>query len=162
MTMVMNACTIAAEKDGKAVVLNSSTDGVSCEVQGNLDLILQYLQGENNSTSVTDPNRNIKNSRYQLLGGSSHASIGRYFFDTWMLKQAGIAQLLWWIEDFASDASPMQLASVSRITKLLSYGFKDVGNCAVTVVSLALSRLGSYAVNSRKCNWKHRFSYTLK
>ena len=44
MTMVMNACTIAAEKDGNVVVLNSSTDGVSCEVQGNLDLILQYLQ----------------------------------------------------------------------------------------------------------------------
>ena len=58
-----------------------------------------------------------------------------------MLKQARIAQLLWRIEYFSSDASPMQLASVSRITKLLSYGFKDVGNCAVTVVSLAFSRL---------------------
>ena len=41
MTMVMNACTIAAEKDGNAVVLNSSTYGVSCEVQGNMALILQ-------------------------------------------------------------------------------------------------------------------------
>ena len=91
----MNACTIAAEKDRNAVVINSSTDGVSCEVQGNLALILQYLQGGNNSTSVPDHNHNIKNSIYQLLGGSSPASIGRYFFDPWMLKQAGIAQLLW-------------------------------------------------------------------
>ena len=46
MTMVMNVCTIKAEKDGNAVVLNSSTDGVSCEVQGILALILQYLQGD--------------------------------------------------------------------------------------------------------------------
>ena len=81
MTMVMNACTIAAEKYGNAVVLNSLTDGVSCEIQGNLALILQYLQGGNNSTSVPDPNHNIKNSRYQVLGGSSPASIGRYVFD---------------------------------------------------------------------------------
>ena len=59
MTIVMNVCTIAADKDGNSAVLNSSTDGVSCEVQGNLDLILQYLQGKNNSTSVPDPNPNI-------------------------------------------------------------------------------------------------------
>ena len=132
ITMVMNACKVAAEKDGNTVVLNSSTYGLSCEVQGNLTLILQYLQGENNSTSVPEPDQNIKNSRYKLLGGSSPESIGR-----------------WRIEDFASDASPMQLASVSSITELLSYIFKDVGNCAVTVVSLEFSRLSSYAVNSR-------------
>ena len=73
MKMVMNACTIAEEKDGNTVVLNSSTYGVSYEVQGNLSLILQYLQGENNSTSVPDHNNNIKNSRDQLLGDASLA-----------------------------------------------------------------------------------------
>jgi hypothetical protein len=44
-TGIMNLCTKAAKEAGKAVTLNISTDGVSCEVQGNLAAVKAYLSG---------------------------------------------------------------------------------------------------------------------
>ena len=133
-------------------VFNTSTDGVASEVQWNLSVTRSYLDAKENYISLPDTNHNVKNSRYQLIGGSSAASIGSYVFDPWMLKDAGIAQELWRVDDFASDALPMILASSNSLVAMINGNYEDVGNCAVTTASLTFTRLHLYAVNSRKTN----------
>ena len=87
---VLEACDAAAKKDGKAALLNVSTDGVSCEVQSNLLLTIRYLNGEINYVALADTNHNVKNARYQMIGGSSPAVFGSFVFDPWLLKQTKI------------------------------------------------------------------------
>jgi hypothetical protein len=88
---VLEACLDAAYRVGNVAVLNQTTDGVSCEVQWNLEATLAYLDGSINHILLPDPNHSIKNLRYQLLGGSSAACIGSYVFDPALLTMAGVA-----------------------------------------------------------------------
>ncbi len=60
------------------------------------------------------------------------------------------------IDDFASDALPMALASSDTIHKLIGCDFPDIGNAAVMIVSLVFMRARSYAVNARKIQWRER------
>ena len=66
---VLKACVEAAEEDGNVVVLNESTDGVSCETQWNYTQNIDYLNGKINQLAMTDTNHGIKNHRYQCIGG---------------------------------------------------------------------------------------------
>ena len=68
-TTVLKICDIVATQARNAVLLNVLTYGVACEVQGNLILIIQYLNGKINYLELDDTNHNINNLRYQLLGG---------------------------------------------------------------------------------------------
>ena len=77
----MDACKEAAKQVGKLTIVNTSTDGVACEVEGNKKLTCAYLRGEENQVALPDPNHNVKNLRYQLAGGSLPASIGEHVFD---------------------------------------------------------------------------------
>ena len=95
-----------------------------------------------------------------MIGGSLAASIGSYVFDPWMPKDTGIAQELWRVDDFASDALPMRLASSNSLVAMINGNYEGIGNCAVTTVSLTFMRIHSYAVNQRKTNWKSRAFYT--
>lgn len=165
---VLEACVLAAQEDGNAVVLNTSTDGVSTEVKWNLRVTLDFLLGKRNQVSLPDTNHNVKNARYQLIGGSSAACFGYYVFDPSLLKLAKVNQKLWRVEDYASDALVLQLASSSTIQKLngllLGTEFCDLcsinpGSHAVTVVSLVFLRLRTYAVNARGLSWMHRVWY---
>jgi len=156
----MDACKEAAKQVGNLTIANSSTDGVACEVEGNKQLTCAYLRGEENQVSLPDPNHNVKNLRYQLGGGSSPASIGEHVFDPQMLKISGIATELWRIDDYASDALPLRLASASSVEKIVESDFDDIGNLAVTVLSLVFMRLRSYAANARVLPWKQRAIYT--
>ena len=101
-----------------------------------------------------------KKKMYQLGGGSSPASIGEHVFDPQMLKISGIATELWRIDDYASDALPLRLASASSVEKIIQSDFDDIGNLSATVVSLVFMRLRSYAVNARVLDWKQRAIYT--
>jgi hypothetical protein len=91
--------------------LNVSTNGVLCEVKGNLRIVLRFLSGENNYLCLIDTNHNVKNRRYQLIGGSSAAVIGKYVLNLSLLKMTGIAKELWRIDDGASDTVVLRLAS---------------------------------------------------
>ena len=163
---VMEACAIACKEDGDATILNTTTDGVSSEVQWNLRVMFGFLSGQIGYVSLPDTNHNVKNARYQLIGGSSSTVLGSYVFDPWYLKLAGINQKLWRIDDFASDAVVLSLASVKTIQALQSYteaeGVKyDIGNYAVTVVSLVFLRLRAYAVNANGLRWRDRALYSF-
>jgi hypothetical protein len=85
----------AVQEDGKAVLLNTTTDGVSSEVQWNLKVIIDYLDGKINYVSLPDTNYNVKNARYQLIGRLSPASIGQYVFDPMLLSMSKVNQKLW-------------------------------------------------------------------
>jgi hypothetical protein len=112
---VLEACLDAADRVGNVAVLNQTTDGVSCEVQWNLEATLAYLDGSINHKSLPDPNHNIKNLCYQLLGGSSAACICSYVFDLALLTMAGVALDLVRVSNFASDFLPLRLTSLGTI-----------------------------------------------
>ena len=161
---VVEACIRATNEDGNAVLLNTTTDGVSTEVQWNLHTTLNYLDSNISYVSLPDTNHNVKNCRYQLVGGSSPASIGGHVFDPALLCLANVTQKLWRVEDFASDALLLKLASVETIQKLVNLTSRDnlncdVGNYAATVVSLVFLRLRVYAVNARSLPWQDRAIY---
>ena len=127
---IIALCVDAAKKAGNAVLLNYSTDGVSCEVQDNYDQICKYLSGKSNVLALPDPNHNAKNARYQLVGGSGEAgaAIGNNCFDVMLLKQAGVAKELIRVDDYASDTIVLRLASLNTIEKLIKLETNDTGN----------------------------------
>ncbi len=45
---VQHGCEVAAAKDGNACLLDVSTDGVSCDVDSNKKINLDYLCGRSN------------------------------------------------------------------------------------------------------------------
>ena len=65
----LNICEEAENQDGNKLILNESTDGVSCEVEWNKPPNLAYLGGYNNCISILDSNQNAKNLLYQMIGG---------------------------------------------------------------------------------------------
>ena len=61
--MVVEACEMAAMKDGNSVLLDKPTDGIACEVKFNKTLNISYIYGgcssprkENNSKPPTGEN----------------------------------------------------------------------------------------------------------
>ena len=92
---VVNACLHATIEDGNSIMLNTTTDGVSTEVKWNKEVTLDYIDGKINYVSLPDTNHNVKNSRYQLIGGSLPASISAYVFDPTLIRLAKGSQKLW-------------------------------------------------------------------
>lgn len=139
---VMATAAESAKNAGNAVVLNHSTDGVSCEVQWNFDTLKLFLQGKSNQLPLTDTNHNAKNLRYQLMGGSSVATIGKFAVDPCLLKMAaeiprGVVEkppsketIRW--TDWASDALVLGMASPTTVEALLKVKSNDEGNILVS------------------------------
>ena len=59
-----------------------------------------------------------------------------FCFDPWLLKMSGGTKEIIRVEDFASDAFVLQLASNYTTKKLIFLYYADSGNKAVTVVTL--------------------------
>ncbi len=100
------------------------------------------MAGLSDHSSFTDTNHNIKNSRYQEIGGSGEtpASIGRYCFDVMLLKMSGAPREVLRPDDFASDALPLKLASSSVVKALLEVETNDTGNKIVSCVVYAMKQ----------------------
>ena len=156
---VQRAGKTAAEKDGNACVLDVLTNGVCCDVDNNLKMNIDYLDGDTNTVVFEENKHNCKNTHVQMVTGSSPSALGRYALDPWHLKQAGVARELYAVQDWASDTVVSRLCSASTIQKLLSNGFKDVGNLSVLVVNLTFIQLRNYSVNARGLNWRDRCMY---
>ena len=62
----MAACIGATKKVPNTVFLNHSTDGVSCEYLWNRKQNYKFINGSKKMVSLTDPNQNKNNARYQL------------------------------------------------------------------------------------------------
>ena len=89
---------MAAARDGNACVLDISTDGVSCDVEKNFRMNLDYLEGKCNTVAMTDNKHNNKNARGQAVTGSSPSSLGSFVLDPWHLKQAGVAREIYAVQ----------------------------------------------------------------
>jgi len=133
-TNTLATCSKAADLIGNVAMLNDSTDGVSCEVQSNFNKVCKYIKGETNQLSFPDTNHNIKNFRYQEIGGSGLVPgvIGKYVFNVMLLKMAGVVRDLLRIDDFASDALVLRLASHDTVGKLIDFDTANVGNKMVS------------------------------
>ena len=64
---VVTLCESDAQSGKNCVVLNHSTDGVSCEVEWNKQTLLDYLAGITDVCALPDPNHNAKCGRYQTM-----------------------------------------------------------------------------------------------
>ena len=78
----VKACVEAANSVVNSVILNHSTDGFSCDIECNLTTMINCLEGNSNQILFTDTNQNVKNGRYQMVGGSCAAIIGFFLFCT--------------------------------------------------------------------------------
>lgn len=120
----------------------------------------KYLDGQTNVVSLKDTNYNMKNLRYQLVGGSSITVLGKEVVDPFLLKIAGITTELWKIDDYASDLIVLRLASTRILTKIcmLEEENDNIGSLAVLCLSLFM-RLRLYAINTTETNFLERMNY---
>ena len=149
----------AAKELKEVVFLGNSTDGVSCETANNLRYIFMYLRGSQDWIALVDPNHNNKNTRYQYIGGSGQvpAAIGSHVFDPFLLTLAvGIPTDVIRVSDYASDKVSLSLFSSKVIKAVMNVRSGDLGNFAVTVTSLVMTRMRYFAVNARSADWKTR------
>ena len=68
--MVVEACEMAAMKDGNYVLLNESTYGVACEVQFNKPLTISHLNVGKKYLSMTNSNNKSKNRQGHMVSGT--------------------------------------------------------------------------------------------
>ena len=121
--------------------------------------LLQYLEGSHNHVALTDINHNCKNTRYQIVGGSSVLNFGKTFINPDDLRVAGIKQELWRVKDFASDLLVSKLNSSDSISSLkMSHG----ASCTSTILSLSFyfTRMISFSINDKTCPAQDRVIYT--
>ena len=65
--------------------------------------ICQFLNGKESHTGAVDNKKNVKNYRYQIIGGSCIPKNGNLVVDTDLLRQPGVSEDLIKINEFASD-----------------------------------------------------------
>ena len=104
---------------------------------------------------------NIKNDRYQFIGGSCLPTIGNLVVDADLLRQAEVSAELIRVKDFASDKKVETLVSYKMLKVLssaLSSGkavglIEDAGALACTLMFM---RLHLHAVNGKDVPANHR------
>ena len=84
----------------KTFFTNFAVDGVSAESYDVMTSICQFLDGNQKYLGTIDNKHNVKNDRYQCIGGSSIASVGNYVVDCDLLRQAQVPIDLWQVSDF--------------------------------------------------------------
>ena len=139
--------------------LNSAVDGVSCESFMIQESLLNYMAGDVCYVGFIDTNHNVKNNRYQMIGGSCTAIIGGYLYDIGLLQAAEVTRELWQPEDFSSDLLILKLDIHTTFHKIVDVKTNDVGDSAVTFLSLYMAILRTYAFNAKDVPWDERLIY---
>ena len=143
---------------------NFTTDGVSVETYDILQTLCQFLDGKIEYCAAVDNKHNVKNDRYQLIGGSNAATIGNYYIDTNLLILAEVSSELIAPKDFASDKKVEQLFSYATLNKvdeqiqegnIIGLG----GDYGVLCVTWYFMRLHLYSINATNVPAKHRAMY---
>ena len=89
------------------------------------------------------------------------ACIGTFAFDPFLLVLASAASGVPHVDlvryvDHASDKVALDLYSSKVVKSVIDLNSRDIGNSTVVVVLLTMSRMRSFAVNSRTASWKIR------
>ena len=69
---------------------------------------------------MSNSNHNPKSCQGQMVNGTSAVSIVKFMVDPWMLKMTNVAKELYRIEDWASNAAVLRLASPKMYQKCLT------------------------------------------
>lgn len=160
---LVEAATTVAKKHQTSFV-NFSVDGVSLEQSDVMTAICNFLDGEDNHLGSVDNKHNIKNDRYQVIGGQQFVSIGEWAVDADLLLQSGVPQELIRIKDFASDKLVDELCS-HKILKSVVDAMDDgttTGSdkdAAALLCTLLFMKLHLISVNGRQIPAKHRALY---
>lgn len=83
--------------------VNFATDGVLVETHDAFLTLCECLDGKKDHCAAINNKHNIKNNRYQHIGGSNPAVIGNYCIDCNLLLMANVSSELIAPKDFASD-----------------------------------------------------------
>jgi hypothetical protein len=159
--VVTDACSEWCLSTSKARLLNTSNDGVSSDSVFVWQQIIQFLLGEQQHSSSTDTNHNMKNGRYHfLIGGNTLTCAGRFIIDPFLLVVAGVSEDLWRIKDFSSDLLVLRLcspATISKLCSLIGTGKID-DNCSLSAlcVNMYFMRLHLYGVNAKLVDYETR------
>jgi hypothetical protein len=116
------------------VLLNCANDGVSCDTEFVMDGIINFLSGKKSWVTMTDPNHNNKNFRYQAIGGSTLPKVGKYVLDADLLRLACVPVDLYRIQDFASDKLVLALASAKTVKTLMETEDRNVATLAFVLM----------------------------
>ena len=115
----------------------SANNGVTCGRNFVRNTLFSFLDGKSMHTGLTDPNHNVKNSRYQMLiGGNTAKTIGSCLIDTGLLPESKIAKELWQVKDFASDLLVLRLASTKKVKSFMSLPVSDTKSMTALCVTL--------------------------
>ena len=143
---------------------NFATDGVSVETSDILQTLCEFIDGKIDYCAAVDNKHNVKNDRYQLIGGSNAATIGNYYIDTNLLLLAEVSSELIAPKDFASDKKVEQLFSYNTLNKvdeqiqegnIVGLG----GDYGVLCTTWYFIRLHLYSINATNVPAKHRAMY---
>ena len=143
---------------------NFATDGVSVETLDILQTLCEFLDGKINHCAAVNNKHNVKNDRYQFIGGSNAAVMGNYYIDTNLLLMAKVSIELIAPKDFASDKKVEQLFSYNTLN-LVEQGINNCdfigleGDFGVLCTTWYFSRLHLHAVNGINIPAKHRAMY---
>ena len=141
-----------------------ATDGVSVETHDIMLALCEFLDRKNEYCAAVDNKHNIKNDRYQLIGGSNAGTMGNYYVDTNLLLMAKVSAELIAPKDFASDKKVEQLFSYKCLNKVNeAIGNSDIigieGDYGVVCLTWFFMRLHLHAINALNVLAKHRAMY---
>lgn len=144
--------------------LNFCVDGVSAETSDVMTALCQFLDGKVNYTASVDNKHNIKNDRYQIIGGSCLPTIGTLIIDADLLRAVGIPESEYRVKDFASDKLVDDLCSHKTIDALykglmLKPNLGCIKDAGVLAATLFFMKLHLHAVNARTVPGLHRALY---
>ena len=159
--IVVEGCTSVCSKLKNPVLLSVAMNGVSYESVWCIEQMCKYLDGKTNVVGLKDNNHNMKNPRYQIMGGSSVAVLGKEVVDPFLLKITAVSTELWITEDYASYLIFLRLDSTRILTKIcmLEKDNDNTGSLTVLCLSLYFMRLRLYAINTTDTNYLERMKY---
>ena len=103
-------------KYGNAVLLNESTYIVSCEVNFNKNITIDYLLCKKKYL----PMPNTKNCRGRMVSGTSAASIVMFLVYSCMLNMENVVKEIYRVEYWDNDAVVLGLVSPKTIPNCLN------------------------------------------
>jgi len=139
--------------------VNALLKGLSTKSKFVTKHLINFLLGKTSSPIITNPNHNMKNLRYQVLGGSDVVTCGTSVINPQLLCDVGIPEPLYRVIDWASDKVVLQLVSsdtlmsihkhVQQVIQQNSISAAEYRSIVATVYMLYFMRVHLYCVNAK-------------
>ena len=102
------------------MLLSKSFDGMSCDSNKIIDVLLRFLKGEITYETMNETKHNVKSFRFQaLLEGSIVKPIGSASINGRMVKVIGTDQETSKVKDWADNSIVLHLCSAGTVLKII-------------------------------------------